>query len=54
VISTESKVGIDWELSENGMIGQSLSDMQDPNHRIFTAAAQNHNQTIHDQKDGYV
>jgi hypothetical protein len=43
-----------WELSDNGMIGQSFGDIQDPNLRIFTETAQQHNQKIHDFRQGKV
>lgn len=39
-----------WNLDDDGMISQSLTDMQDSNIRLFTETAQHHNQVIHDIK----
>ena len=37
-----------WAVHESGMISQSLTDMTDASVRVFTEAAMEHNQAIHD------
>lgn len=39
---------ISWIIQDNGMIGQSLSDIQNPYYLLFTATARTHNQKIKD------
>jgi len=41
-----------WGIHESGMISQSIPDIMDGDVRIFTEAAAEHNQTIHDAKEG--
>lgn len=35
-----------WVFGNDGMVRQSLSDMQDSNFSLFTETAKDHNQTI--------
>ena len=38
----------DWAVHESGMISQTIPDMIDASVRLFTEAAMEHNQAIHD------
>lgn len=39
-----------WAFNEDGSIGQSMADMQDPDVRLFTETARHHNQVLEGQK----
>jgi hypothetical protein len=39
-----------WNLDDEGMMRQTLEDMQDPNVRLFTETAKAHNQVIADKE----
>lgn len=40
-----------WELDDEGMFAQSLTDIQDSSIRLFTETARAHNQAIEDGKE---
>jgi hypothetical protein len=43
-------MGVSWRITEDGCIGQTLADLQDPSIRLFTQTAALHNQAIRDEK----
>ncbi|QED11649.1 hypothetical protein PP914_gp160 [Arthrobacter phage Qui] len=45
---------IEWKIDEIGMVRQSISDMRDSEHPIFNQLVRQHNQKIHDFRQGKV
>jgi hypothetical protein len=45
---------IEWKIDEIGMVRQSVSDMRDSEHPIFNQMVRQHNQKIHDFRQGRV
>lgn len=44
----------DWKIDEIGMVRQSIQDMRDTEHPIFNQMVRQHNQKIHDFRQGKV
>lgn len=47
-------IPVEWKMDEIGMVRQSISDMRDNDHPVFNQLVRQHNQKIHDFRQGKV